>query len=95
MTHRTVAIAGVVAMAIALVGSALAHSFYPIECCSGYDCEPISEERVEPLAGGDYRVDGKHVVPAKEVRISPDGLYHACFPTPERLRCFWAPPPST
>jgi hypothetical protein len=70
---------------------AVAHSFYPIECCSGYDCNMIDAKRVSFAPGG-YMVDHKFFVPQKEVRKSEDGDYHACFPQPENLRCFFAPP---
>lgn len=74
-----------------LVTTALPHSFYPVECCSGFDCAAIDEKRVSPAVGG-YMVDSIHFVPQSEVRQSPDGEFHACFPTPQKLRCFWAPP---
>lgn len=64
---------------------------YPWECCSDRDCEQISETRVRPVQGG-YLVDGKFHVPQAEVRHSPDGRFHACFPKPDVLKCFWAPP---
>lgn len=66
---------------------------YPWECCSDRDCEEISAARVRPMQGG-YLVDGRFNVPQAEVRHSPDGRYHACFPKPDVLKCFWAPPPS-
>lgn len=74
---------------------ALAHSWYPVECCSGHDCDAIQASRVQALGAGGYMVDGAHYVPAAQVRQSPDGEYHACFPSKDKLRCFWAPPPST
>lgn len=73
-----------------LAGQALAHSFYPVECCSGYDCAPIAMSRVEVNSAG-FLIDGIHSIPFKEVRRSPDGAYHACFPQPDKLRCFFAP----
>jgi hypothetical protein len=63
---------------------------YPWECCSNRDCEEISEKRVKPVHGG-YLVDGKFFIRQAEVRQSPVG-YHACFPTPDVMKCFWAPP---
>lgn len=74
-----------------LVVDVRAHSFYPADCCSGTDCAPIAEARVRPAFAG-YMIDGVHYVPMAQVKPSPDGEYHACFPKPETLRCFWAPP---
>jgi hypothetical protein len=85
-------IARMAALAVLVAaGGAGAHSFYPIECCSGYDCAPITPDRVKIVEGG-YVIDGKFTVPTKEVRRSQDEHYHACFPQPENLRCFFAPP---
>lgn len=67
---------------------------YPWDCCSDRDCAEISETRVKPVQGG-YLIDGKFKVPQAEVRESPDGRYHACFPQPDVLKCFWAPPPGS
>jgi hypothetical protein len=67
---------------------------YPWECCRDKDCAQISSERVNTEAGG-YVVDGRFHIPHAEVRSSPDGNYHACFPSPEFLRCFFAPPPAS
>jgi hypothetical protein len=76
---------------LSFITVALAHSFYPVECCSGYDCAPIDAKRVGFSAGG-YMVDGLHFVAQKDVRQSLDGEFHACFPQPNNLRCFFAPP---
>lgn len=67
---------------------------YPISCCAGYDCAELAADRVSVSAGG-YVIDGKFTVPYSETRNSPDGLYHACFPQPDNLKCFWAPPPGS
>lgn len=64
---------------------------YPWACCADHDCAEISESRVKPEAGG-YLIDGRFHVPQAEVRFSPDGRYHACFPKPDNLKCFFAPP---
>ena len=77
-----------------LTGAALAHEWYPTWCCSGGDCGPLAGARVKPVVGG-YLVDGKFMVPAAEVRNSMDGRYHGCFPTPNALKCFFAPPPGS
>lgn len=88
----------------ALVGAAAiseyakAHEWYPISCCSGYDCEPVPVDAVEELANGDFRVryHSKRggpidvVVPAKDVKDSQDGRWHACA-TPVRFMCLFKP----
>jgi hypothetical protein len=79
---------------VALSLSAKSHEWYPIECCAGYDCAEISENRVSIAATG-YLIDGKFTVPYSEARNSPDGHFHACFPTPDYLKCFWAPKPGS
>lgn len=75
---------------------ALAHTApkgwdYPWECCHDHDCAEIADNRVTTSPAG-YVIDGKFTVPQSQVRQSPDGKYHACFPNPERLQCFFAPP---
>lgn len=70
-----------------------AHGFYPGECCSNRDCAPLSAVRVHPVVGG-YLIDGLHFVFESQTRVSPDGKYHGCFPTPDTLLCFFAPKPS-
>lgn len=73
-----------------LVTPVTGHDFYHAECCSGHDCAPIAFSRVQVNASG-FLIDGKHIVPFKDVRRSMDGSYHACFPKPETLRCLYAP----
>lgn len=77
---------------LCLTGQAVAHDWYPAWCCSDTDCAPIHESRVKALPTGGYLVDGRFTVPQAEVKYSPDGQYHACFPQPGDLRCFFAPP---
>lgn len=72
--------------------SAAAHEWYPPFCCSGNDCEPVVDSRVEAQPEGGYLLDKKFYVPPAAVRKSEDGRFHACFPTPEKLQCFFAPP---
>jgi len=60
-----------------------AHSWYPFECCSGYDCHPIECHELTTL--DDQRVlyspGPKTVIefPPTAVRPSPDGHCHVCF----------------
>lgn len=67
---------------------------YPYSCCGDHDCSPIPASRVKPEGAGGYVVDSKFHVARKDVLESPDGQYHACFPTSERMSCFYAPPNS-
>jgi hypothetical protein len=64
---------------------------YPFDCCSGQDCAPIDQSRVEEQQGG-YLIDHKHFVRRTDARWSGDGRFHACFPNPNSLRCFFRPP---
>jgi len=67
------------------------HSFYDPYCCSGQDCEPIDDKRVQLVEGG-YLLDGKFHIPHDQARQAPDGNYHACFwPNADTLRCFYKP----
>ena len=85
---------------VLFTSAALAHDApsgwsYPLACCGGNDCGPIAASRVKPEGAGGYVVDAKFHVERKDVLESPDGLYHACFPTRERMSCFYAPPPGS
>lgn len=78
-----------------LMGSvAGAHEWYPPFCCSNGDCAPIAGKRVQATPEG-FLIDGKFIVPRSQVKDSMDGQYHGCFPTPEKLLCFFAPPPGS
>ena len=60
---------------------ALAHSWYPKECCSGHDCMP-ADSIITDVRGnrivivGDRRV---WIPPGFAVRASPDARIHVCF----------------
>ena len=83
---------------------AQAHSWYPIECCSGRDCAEAQIESIHvPTAGNSLPVTivktkfGTAVVPPNfPLRESKDGQIHACmYPTQEgtmMLRCLFVPP---
>ncbi|MBN8532445.1 MAG: hypothetical protein J0L51_00010 [Rhizobiales bacterium] len=77
---------------------ALAHSFYPHECCSDRDCYAVPKERVRVIPGG-WIIDGFRVSHG-EARPSPDGLFHICrredgkgdlIRLPGKPACVWAP----
>jgi hypothetical protein len=76
---------------IGFVKFAKAHGWYPHECCHDRDCSEIISDRVRTEPGG-YVIDGRFHVAQRDVRTSRDGNYHACFPQPDRLLCFFAPP---
>jgi formylmethanofuran dehydrogenase subunit D len=78
---------------------ALAHDWYPIECCHGMDCAPV--ERVEMQDGATLVVTSKHgtgVVPqTMPRRESQDGKMHVCMrPSGAGMRiiCVFLPPPT-
>jgi len=64
-----------------LIPAAVAHDWYPRECCSDQDCAPV--ERSESLPDGSLRLTsrvGTTVVPAAFPRQqSPDGQVHICM----------------
>jgi hypothetical protein len=70
---------------------ALAHDWYPQQCCSDRDCAPLAAERVKVTPEA-YIIDGIHRVAHNMVRWSPDEQYHGCLRgNPPQLFCFWAP----
>lgn len=79
-------------MLLLLIGPAAGHEWYPPACCSGGDCGPLEDSRVHPLAGGGYLIDGLHYVRPADVKDSQDGRFHGCFPSKDKLVCFFAPP---
>lgn len=98
MKWRTVLVGAVLFAALVFyVNATRAHEWYPIECCSGYDCAPIPlAEAPREENGGFTLIDGRHV-PYKDVKMSPDNQWHLCeqkWPAEVRLRkilCFYAP----
>ncbi|MCA0404979.1 MAG: hypothetical protein LCH39_02360 [Proteobacteria bacterium] len=90
--------AGVFALLIS-TGAALAHSWYPFECCSDKDCfpMPISDVRVSPAG---YTLHDGTLIEYHEARPSPDDRYHICrrndgagpiIRLHKKPACFWAP----
>jgi hypothetical protein len=87
------------ALVLALPGAALAHSWYPYECCSDRDCFPVSVQDVRAIPGGWSLPDGT-IVAHGEARASPDGNFHVCrrqdgtgplIRLHKKPACFWAP----
>jgi len=85
---------------LTLATPAVAHDWYPIECCHGMDCAPV--ERAELQEGSTLVVTSKHgtgVVPASlPRRESKDHNMHVCMrPTgggQMRIICVFLPPPT-
>lgn len=82
-----------------LPGAALAHSWYPYECCSDRDCfpMPVSDVRITPAG---YTLGDGTLVEYHEARPSPDGQFHICrrqdgkgpiIRMHKKPACFWAP----
>ena len=72
---------------ICAAGSALSHSWYPPECCSGQDCYEIEASEVRRLSSGDYLLIKTGEVFAhpnskdetrRKARYSPHGTYDRC-----------------
>lgn len=96
--HLMIALWGAATLLVVLIAAGIARAHtapkgwdYPWECCHDHDCAEIVDSRVRTSPTG-YVIDGRFIVPQSQVRQSPDGKYHACFPNPDRLQCFFAPP---
>lgn len=71
----------IAAMVGMLSTPALAHDWYPIDCCSGHDCFPIEESDLTPIPDG-FVVNASHTaITGSNVRRSEDGRYHLCTKT--------------
>jgi hypothetical protein len=70
----------VVAAMVCAAAPAIAHSWYPYECCSDNDCGPIAMNQTPKEEGGGFTLqDGSHRhIAYKDVRMSPDGQWHLC-----------------
>lgn len=82
-----------------LTASALAHSWYPYECCSDLDCHPVPVDRVKEAKGGWLLADGTFIA-YRDARPSPDNRFHVCqrdagkgalIRLHDKPACFWAP----
>lgn len=67
----------------------LAHSWYPPECCSDRDCEPVPDGSVSRVQGG-YQFEGQFI-PDATVRTGQDLRFHACKSPSGTLLCFFRP----
>ena len=98
--NRTCAVIGFGFVVSALsILPAVAHDWYPRECCSAQDCALV--ERAESLPNGSLRLTsrvGTTVVPASFPRQpSPDGQMHICMVRYSHLDdmrpvCLFVPP---
>lgn len=68
------------ALALLAQARASAHSWYPIECCSGFDCRPVAQTMVRLTATGWFVVETGETIPFSRARLSPDGRFHRCSP---------------
>ncbi|WP_293857164.1 hypothetical protein [uncultured Alsobacter sp.] len=85
---------------ILVAGPALAHSWYPLECCSGTDCEMLSVRQMTRDETSWILPNGQKV-PFEQARQSQDDEFHWCrhdkrpqtqIIAPGALRpCFFAP----
>ena len=84
--------------AAALAEPALAHSFYELECCSGRDCKPVSDDEVRPTKEGWLVKTTGEIIKYNSwpVKHSPDGRFHRCaglgnFGPEGRTQCLYVP----
>lgn len=75
---------GIVLAFMVLPFHAIAHDWYPNECCNNIDCQPYPAELVKETPNGYLLGDGK-LIPYKEAKQSQDKQFHRC-PT-----CFFSP----
>lgn len=62
---------------LAFTHGALAHSWYPMNCCSGTDCAPVPCEAINEKAHGVMSWNGWQYDPT-QIKISQDTQCHAC-----------------
>ncbi len=84
------------ALALLVLGSSpiLAHSWYPVSCCSDKDCRALIEESGETVTeskDGWTLWDGRTI--ARGIaKLSPDRRFHLCEMPGKTILCFFAPP---
>ena len=97
---RAAELLSAVILLLGMTSLALAHSFYPYECCSDRDCFPIPVHDVKATPQGWFIVKDRITIPYENARRSPDGMFHICrredgkgeIITPaSQPPCFWAP----
>lgn len=97
MSHRTVALLGLLALVLVLTAArAMAHEAptgwaYDPACCSNRDCAPAAAKTISENAEG-WLVDGKDFVARGKERRSGDEFFHVCRSVYDgRLLCLYAP----
>ncbi|NIX78262.1 hypothetical protein [Microvirga terricola] len=73
---------------------AMAHSWYPIECCSDRDCRELAEdqgETVDETPNGWQLWDGR-IIARGIAKPSPDKKFHLCETANKTIICFFVPP---
>jgi hypothetical protein len=83
-------------------GHVLAHSWYPVECCTAYDCDVVDSVSINKF-GLMIVTDGTRrlVIPDDTPRFeSRDNRVHLCYNRdevtegkPPRIFCIFLPPP--
>jgi len=71
--------------------AALAHSWYPTDCCADNDCFEIACESIVQNLKGGWTVASQWTFPRDVLRGSLDGLCHVCLPN-GRPACIFLPP---
>jgi hypothetical protein len=80
---------------LAIVGPALAHSWYPPDCCGDKDCQPVPCEQLAQLTDGGYLDVRSQLTFGKPVvQPSRDGACHECVHNGAPL-CLFIQPPTT
>lgn len=72
-----------IVLALAAVGPARAHDWYPPNCCSGHDCRPIDADGVLLTPGGFFVKESGELIPydsPKIIKTPPEGggQFHRC-----------------
>lgn len=81
-----------VAMLLFAYSAARAHSWYPIECCSDRDCEPLPDDAVAIVAGGYLIKATGELIAEQEARQGKDEVFHVCRSPVTGIRlCFFKP----
>jgi hypothetical protein len=78
--RKTLKIA-LIAVTLLSVLPALAHSWYPTECCSGQDCREADSVTELPDGSAKVQVGNDIIIVPRSLkrRQSPDGHYHLCY----------------
>lgn len=74
---------------------AVAHDWYPLDCCHDNDCRVALPGEVEETVGGWRVVPSDERFTFRQARYSPDGKYHRCLKDPKDVRsktlCLFVP----